>query len=334
MPSLHAAAVVAVHIVSQVAGSSAPADDTPKHARSGETVTLSAVIETGGKQHTWYTDAGATIVVGGKKHKTKPLADAPSNKLTWYKVEPTAENMSNTSSGDFAFEKIAYQAVELDDQGGKSQIEADVRPTLTPDRGGGLGTMRYQLRATISDGGDELTTAGIDARRGRGSGGLTDGVHRVSIRRDDSYVGWLTEMYGQPYIWASAGLTDRTHQSERLEGADCADFVVYGWRRLGHDVEYTWTEGLRKYTKKLTTAEAREDGVYVDGKGRPVPFPKVGDLVLFPRHVGVLVEDRGTIGVLDTADILAHTLYQSAHEEAISDINYTITSIEVLRWKE
>src|SRR5687767_9208707 len=105
MPLFHAT-VVAVHIVSQVAGSSAPADDTAKHARSGETVTLSAVIETGGKQHTYYTDAGSSIVLGGKKRKTKPLADAPAAKLSWYKVEPTTESMSNTSSGDFAFEKI------------------------------------------------------------------------------------------------------------------------------------------------------------------------------------------------------------------------------------
>ena len=27
---------------------------------------------------------------------------------------------------------------------------------------------------------------------------LTDAVLRVSIRRDDSYLGFLTEMYGQP----------------------------------------------------------------------------------------------------------------------------------------
>ena len=40
-----------------------------------------------------------------------------------------------------------------------------------------------------------------------------DAVTRVTIRRDDSFLGYLTEMYGQPYIWASAGISDTSHQS-------------------------------------------------------------------------------------------------------------------------
>lgn len=333
MPALHAT-IVAVHIVSQIAGAREAPDDSAKHARADEAVTLSAVLEVAdGKRRVYYTDAGKEIVLGGKSWKTRPLADAPAAKLSWHKVEPTTENMSNTSSGDFAYERIDYDTVEIDDARGKSQIEADVRPTLTPDRGGGVGTMRFQLRAAVA-GDKELTTAGPDERRGRGSGGLSEEVHRVSIRRDDSYIGWLTELYGQPYIWASAGGTDRTHQSERLEGSDCADFVVYGWRRLGHDVPYTYTGGLPKYTKRLASGEARDDGIYVDDDGDPIPFPKVGDLVLFPRHVGVLVEDRGTIGVLDTADRMAHTLFESPHEEPIADSGYQGTRVQVLRWKK
>ncbi len=336
MSAVHVA-VVAVHIVSRIAGTEGAADDGAKHARAEQGVTLSAVIETlEGKKHGYYSDAGESITLGGKSYKTKPFADAPEVTLRWYKVEPVQESLDNTASGDFAYERIEYEAVEMDDCAGESQIEADVRPTLTPDRGEGVGTMRYQLRATVGSGSGakELATPGPEARRGRGSGGLADRVHRVSIRRDDSYIGWLTELYGQPYIWASAGATDGTHQSERLEGSDCADFVVYGWRRLGHDVSYTWTAGLRSYTKKLAAGEARQDGVYVDDDGEPIPFPKVGDLLLFPRHVGVLVEDRGTIGVLDTADVMAHTLFESPHEEAIAETGYAARPVEVLRWKK
>src|SRR5256885_376105 len=82
----------------------------------------------------------------------------------------------------------------------------------------------------------QIARPGPEARRGRGSGGLAGAVMRVSIRRDDTYLGYLTEMFGQPYVWASAGLSDATHQSERLEGADCADFVVYGARRMGKKI--------------------------------------------------------------------------------------------------
>ena len=76
--------------------------------------------------------------------------------------------------------------------------------------------MRFQ--AVVTQGEHVVASAGIEARRGHGAGGLTDDVMRVSIRRDDTYLGYLTEMYGQPYIWASAGVTDASHQSEHLEG--------------------------------------------------------------------------------------------------------------------
>ena len=50
--------------------------------------------------------------------------------------------------------------------------------------------------------------------------------------------------------------------------------------------------------------------------------------------MGVLVEDRGTIGVLDTADVMAHTLFESPHEEAIADSGYASRPVEVRRWKK
>jgi cell wall-associated NlpC family hydrolase len=143
----------------------------------------------------------------------------------------------------------------------------------------------------------------------------------------------LTEMYGQPYIRATAGGTDRTHQSERLEGSDCADLMVYGARRTGLDVPYGWTGSLEQHTRVLGKGALADDGVYRDAKGQPVPFTRPGDLVLFPRHVGALVEDRGTIGVLDEADLMFHTLFDSPKRQAIADSGYADNPIKVLRWK-
>src|SRR5204862_402719 len=102
---------------------------------------------------------------------------------------------------------------------GAAPAPASAAATIGPaDTTAAVGTMRYQLLVTQGD--RAIASAGQGARRGRGAGGLSDDVHRVTIRRDDSFLGYLTEMYGQPYIWASAGATDRTHQSERLEGSD------------------------------------------------------------------------------------------------------------------
>ncbi len=323
-----AGSIVAVHIVSR-AGATGAIDDKPKRALADEGVTLYAVVEVKeGKVRRHYSDAG-DVRLGGARITTRPLAEAPAFTIAWQRVEPTTNDMSNTASGNFRFEAIGYALTPL--TSGVATLAADVRPTLTPDHGDGVGTMRYRLVVTQGD--RAIASAGTEARRGRGAGGLTDAVHRVSLRRDDSYLGMLTEMFGQPYIWASAGTTDAGHQSERLEGSDCADFVVYGARRLGKQVPYVWSGGLEPYTRALGKGTLGDDGVYLDRKGQPLPFPRVGDLILFPRHVGALVEDRGTIGVLDVEDILMHTLFDSPKEQRLADSGYAETPVELRRWK-
>jgi hypothetical protein len=325
--------IVTARIVSRV-GDAGVADDLPKRARADDGVVMYAALEVkvGNGRH-WYSEAG-TIRVDGARQVTRPIAEAPAFAIAWSRIEPTSADTSNEASGAFRYEAIEYRQTSLAD--GVARLDADVRPTLTPDHtdgvAPGLGTMRYRIE--ITQDGRTVASPGIDARRGRGSGGLTDAVHRISLRRDDTYLGYLTEMYGQPYIWASAGGTDATHQSERLEGSDCADFVVYGARRLGKNVPYVWTGGLPKYTKKLSAGTLGDDGlVYRDAHGKPLPFPEVGDLVLFPRHVGVLAEDRGTIGVLDVDDLMMHTLFDSPKEQRIGDTGYADKPLELRRWK-
>jgi hypothetical protein len=320
--------VIAVRVVAAVddaASGGNIASDRPAYARKDQHVKLFALIEVG---TTWFGDVD-TAKLDGKTIHPAPLAKAPRIELAWNRVEPAAADYSNESGGTFHFETIAYEVTALDEHA--AAIPADVRPTLTPDHGNGVGTMRFQ--AVVTQGDRTIASPGPDARRGRGSGGLTDAVMRVSIRRDDTYLGYLTEMYGQPYVWASAGVTDTTHQSERLEGSDCADFIVYGARRSGKNISYTWTGGLPGISTLLASGTRGADGVYRDAKGDPLPFTKPGDMILFPRHVGALVEDRGTIGVLDDQDIMMHTLFDSPKEQPIADSGYADKAVELRRFR-
>lgn len=339
--------VVAVHIASRVSGArlsgirqsgtarpGAPdqvADDSPKHARADQGVTLHAILETRrGSERRFYSDADR-VRLRGRTHAPLPMDQAPRAIFLWHRVEPAVRTMSNTASGRFRFEPIPYGEPLIPLWLQRTSVRADVRPSLTPDHGRGAGTMRFKLVALTADG--TFATPGAEARRGPGSGGLSDRVHRVSLRRGDDYLGLLGELYGQPYIWASGGTSDRAHQTERLEGADCADFVVYGMRRLGHDIPYTWSEGLRAHTRNLGQGTPGVDGVYTDAAGRPLPFPRPGDLILFPRHVGVLVADRGVPGVLDGADIMLHTLFDSPRELPLHSSGYGHARAEILRWR-
>ena len=301
-----------------------PASDRPAYARAGQRVVLYAVIEA---ERAVFTDA-PRVELHGKSVVTRSLAEAPAFAIAWNKVEPAAANVTNEDDAGFHFAQIDYRATPT--QRGGATLVADVRPTLTPDHGNGVGTMRYQI--VVSQDERVVASPGPEAHRGKGSGGLGDDVQRVSIRRDDSYLGYLTEMYGQPYVWASAGLTDATHQSERLEGSDCADFIVYGARRMGAKLAYTWTGGLPQITKLLAAGSRGPDGIYRDTKDQPVPFTRVGDLILFPRHVGALAEDRGTIGVLDDQDLVMHTLFDSPKEQPLADTGYADKPAELRRF--
>jgi hypothetical protein len=322
--------VVAAHIVSRV-GKSGIADDQPKRALVRDGVTLFAALEVrSGRRISIFSDAGREIVLGGRRRAARPLSEAPRTSLYWFRVEPTEENLSNTATGRFRYEEIEYAETGMVAQLDAGQVAADVRPTLTTDRGRGVGTMRYKLVAV--SGREAFATAGVEARRGRGSGGLADSVHRVSLRKDDTYLGYLTEMFGQPYIWASAGKR-ASHQSERLEGADCADFVIYGQRRLGKDLEYTWTGDLPKVTRLLGAGRADKGGVYVDANGRRVAYTRDGDILLFPRHVGVLTRDRGVRGVLDHEDLMFHAYFATPREQALGETDYAGAPVEVRRWR-
>jgi hypothetical protein len=316
--------ITAVHLVAAVGASIA--SDRPSYARVDQHVTVHALVEVG---HELFGDI-ATAELGKKTVHVHPLARAPRFSIAWNRIEPAAANYSNTEGGTFHFTEIAYQPTAIEGAH-DTTLAADVRPTLTIDHGHGVGTMRFQ--AVITQGDHTIMSPGPEARRGRGSGGLTDAVLRVAIRRDDTYLGFLTEMYGQPYIWASAGMSDATHEAERLEGSDCADFIVYGARRSGKHLAYTWTGGLPEITKLVSSGTRDDDGIYRDAKGTPLAFPKVGDLILFPHHVGAIVEDKGTIGVLDDQDIMMHTLFDSPKEQKIADSGYADKPVELRRFK-
>jgi hypothetical protein len=322
--------IVSVRIVTSVGDG--VATDRPTYARADQRVTLHAVLQIEhDRVRTFYSDADA-IRLDGKPVRVQPLAKAPAVELRWNRIEPAAKSMTNGDTpAQFKFETIDYRATPIDDATNRGAIAADVRPTLTPDHGKGVGTMRYQIVALQDE--RVIASPGPEARRGRGAGGVTDDVMRVSIRRDDSYLGFLTEMYGQPYIWASAGTTDRNHQSEHLEGSDCADFVVYGKRRMGGKQPYVWTGALPQHAKLLAAGDRAADGIYRDKAGDPLPFTRIGDLVLFPRHVGVLAVDRGTLGVLDDQDLMMHTLFDTPNEVPIADSGYADKPLELRRWK-
>ncbi len=102
---------------------------------------------------------------------------------------------------------------------------------------------------------------------------------------------------------------------------------------MGAKIGYTYTGGLPRVTRLLAAGVRGADGVYRDAHGQPIAFTRPGDLLLFPRHVGALALDRGTIGVLDDQDLVMHTLFDSPKEQPIAETGYADQPVELRRFK-
>jgi hypothetical protein len=193
------------------------------------TVSIQARVDGRAAPAGWvYARAGQAVVLHAA------VAGAKPTDVRWFKLEPKTTSVDNTQP-KFHFESIAYVEHELAGCKGKLECPADVSPETLPavPELAGTGTMAFVVRVTTAQG--ELSTPGLEAMR---RGGLTRDVMRVTFRKDDSYLGYLTELLNTPYIFGSAG-PDGDNQTDNLIGSDCADFAVYGRRRMGQKTAFT-----------------------------------------------------------------------------------------------
>ncbi|HVE84392.1 MAG TPA: hypothetical protein VND93_16165, partial [Myxococcales bacterium] len=230
---------------------------------------------------------------------------------------------------EFHFEPIGYQAVEIARCRGARTCEAAVEPQRFTgfSKVEGTGVLAFQARAALPDG-RVVETPGAEAAT---AFGLPREVIRVAFRKDDSYLGYLTELFNTPYIFGSSTQGKR-NQTDDLVGADCADMTVYGARRMGLPVQYTSTYGMEKVAPLVAVKKSAEDVVRVGGgPGQVHP----GDVLYFPasRHVAALYEDREPVGVLDENDVMLHTCWAPATLQRLGDAGPCFSyPIRVLRF--
>ncbi len=305
-------------------------------ARLGEKILMYAVVEgTMGARHVVVSSAPSILQKGRVLPSEKIVRQESIHglELKWYKVQAIGESYNNTAGG-FHWDKIDYEEFPISHWGTNWHVLADAHP-LPPysDENKGAGTMAFMLR--VRQAGKILSSPG------KGSifrGGLSDSVPRVAFRKDDSYIGRLTELFNTPYIWGSSGTSPKDHQSERLIGSDCADFIVYGARRLGKHIPYRATWHLPLVTKTIARSKSvDEKGRFLDRAKHPLKIGEkaihIGDLLLFKGHVGALVRDMTPKGILDGNDVMIHTLWAPPKMQPIGETPYSSSNVKILRWK-
>ncbi len=316
-----------------IAVADGPATDAEAWAKLGQRVTGSVVIEaTVAGKRALFSEAKVVVHRGKKLTPQRwPKAwEKPEVRWALLEADPKGRLFDNTGTMERSWypdERKAHPAswhwcpidvAESPLAWGKHTLthRLDARPKRTPDTFGGLGTFRYVV---------ELRWRGQTVRsRGaahRDKTGLLPGIATVRVRRDDTPVGYMTELVNVPYVFGSSTATksDTDHQAERAVGADCADLVVYGWRRAAvvqrkTPPKYTYTGGLKTMTKRVAYVDTVENGVYRTGDGRPVKFGRdveVGDLLLWKGHVAVVAE-RDPSGYFTPKTKILHTVIESA----------------------
>lgn len=317
-------------------GEAQPARDGIHRARLDQAVRLYAAVEgrLGGRRVV--ITAAPAIRLSGERVPAQRIVrpDAIADvELRWFKVQPTGQWYDNTRGG-FHWDPITYQAFAEGEWGKVWSRPADAHPRGDyPDSHAGAGTMAFQVRVRAA--GTEVASPGPEAIF---RGGLADSVTRIAFRRDDTYVGRLTELFNTPYIWGSAGTRPADHQAERLIGSDCADLIVYGARRLGKPLRYRATWHLPQVTRTIARSVKVDDkGRHLDRAGKPLVIGEdaihIGDLLLFKGHVGALAADREPIGVLDGNDVMLHTYWAPPDEQPLKETAYAESKVRVLRFK-
>jgi hypothetical protein len=344
-------------IVAARVGDSGPARDGAAVARKDQTVTLFAAARLRRKGKAVWVTRAPGLLLGGKRVATMTPEDAKvgSIALRWSTVEPVpahiaaggqAEPYSNAVLGTEnhgawrGYDALGYFETALGEftEEGWTRAGSARPPRPADDTWDGLGTMRFKVE--LRGGGSAVASPGAEATDERG---LKKSVLRVTVRRDDSFLGWLTSYFLVPEVFGSAG-PGKDHQTDRYVGADCADVLVGALRASGSRVDYTSAAGLVALTKHVAGPfQADERGVMTATGTATGGAVAPGDLILIRYagpwatgtgrawdHVGALWEDRGVKGVLDGEDLIIHMGHPRLEIEPLASQSPAV--FDVIRW--
>jgi hypothetical protein len=329
-----------------------PWTDVPTEARSDEHAELAVVVVDGPR--VLAPDGIAKVTLHGHVRKAAPLTAT----VHWFAVEPhpfRATAAANGATSDF-YSNVSTEPATFGRWLGYDHIDYFERPlaqttpvipaAIDADSAiAGVGTLRFKAEVTLPDG-RVATSPGAESTD---TFGITPAVHRLSIRTGDDFIGWLTGYLLVPEVFGSAG-AGANHQTERFDGADCADVLVGALRRSGRPLAYTNVAGLPAYTTRVAAPTELDDH---GTPATPITGVRRGDLIRIdyggalrhhtPRdwdHVAALYEDRsdptgplhgGPDGQLDGFDLVIHMGHPHLVIEPLA--NQAPATVDVLRWK-
>ena len=295
--------------------------DKSKDVTLEDRVDLNLVVKAKENGETIYFSDVKNLEIEGLKIDSSKISKWPSKDvlIRWAKVSSTDNCYSNWENGKFHWKTPKYEENNINEY---DKWNFSINNPKNKKIDADLGTSRYTVEFVY--GGDNFSTKGKESTNYLG---ITDDVHRISFRQDDSFVGWLTSFLNLPYIYGSV-----PEQVDNYVGTDCADLIIGAKRKMGENLPYTYVGGLNNISEEVVNEEnLSTDGSNFYNNNKILKWGediKPGDLIIFGEdfHVGVLSKDKGILGqpdgVLNEYDLMIHTFADYVSEERIGRLPY------------
>jgi hypothetical protein len=262
--------------------------------------------------------------------------------VSWYQIEPKLKEYSNLwnrdhpAVGDVYLEPIEYEKVPI--AGCRGQDSIDITEVLRSHTTGTLyiGMEIEGLTEPLPPQAERFAERSPLHFKYRGH------IIQIVRREDDSYLGYLTELFGTPFLIGPRMTNLGVHETDARMGSDCAAFAIYGKRRQGYQVPYCGPLGIYRYLSPIVSAPLRpipfqQTEIYATPDNRPVRVGpgglQAGDIVHFGEQVSVFCRDAGVLGLLDKDDLLIQCYGIQPTITTIESCGFYHLPARVYRWR-
>ena len=132
-------------------------------------------------------------------------------------------------------------------------------------------------------------------------------VLEIRVREKEGFLGSLSEQLGTPYVFGIGKLhLDGESGPETLLGSDCANFLIYAWRKNGHLLPWCNPDQLKSHLQPLSPQNHTHSKT-----SRPhfdTGLISSGLVIHAGNHVAILWKDLGQPGILEPQDLIIHHL--------------------------
>jgi hypothetical protein len=283
-----------------------------------------------------------SFLSGGALLKTTKVSSQPIN-ISWYVVQPQLQEYSNLWSredkneGYIHVEPVDYERKPI--KGATNCLLLDFASIVGMNN---FGTYYVAAEVNTKEGtGNQVKPFFSEASPLNHKYPFK--VIQIVYRKDDTYIGYLTELLNTPFIIAPMLTGGDCHETDCRMGSDCAAFAIYGKRRQGYKIPYCGPKWIYKYLTEIKKGalwpkKAFGTEIYINKDDQFVKAGidgiTAGDIVHFGEQVSVFYQDSGVKGLLDKDDLLFQCYKDAPHITTIEKSGFYHKPIRVFKWKE